>query len=340
MSPVNQPFDLPIRPRRLRQTPMLRDMLRETELDRRDFIYPLFVRHGEGRTPIDSMPGVAQLSVGEAVAEARQAADLGVPAVVLFGIPAHKDPIGLENFAPDGIVQQSIAAIKRALPEMVVVTDVCLCEYTDHGHCGIINTGEHFRPELPEGYVLNDPTLEVLGKVALSHAQAGADMVAPSGMMDGMVAAIRSALDGGGFENLPILSYAVKYASAFYGPFRDAAEGAPKFGDRASHQMDPANAAEALREAALDIEQSADLLMVKPALAYLDVIRRLKDAYPHMPLAAYNVSGEYAMLKVAAQHGLLDERRVVLETLTAIKRAGADLILTYHALDAARWLRD
>lgn len=335
---ILQPVSLPIRPRRLRQTPILRDMVRETELNRRDFIYPLFVRHGEGRTPIDSMPGVAQLSLGETVVEAHKAADLGVPAVVLFGIPAQKDPIGLENYAPNGIVQQAITAIKKALPEMVVVTDVCLCEYTDHGHCGIINTGENFRPELPEGYVLNDPTLEILGKVAISHAAAGADIVAPSGMMDGMVAAIRAALDGHGFENLPILSYAVKYASAFYGPFRDAAEGAPKFGDRASHQMDPANVAEALREAALDIEQGTDVLMVKPALAYLDVIRRIKDAFPQMPLAAYNVSGEYAMLKVTAQHGLLDERRAVLETLTAIKRAGADLIITYHALDAARWL--
>jgi porphobilinogen synthase len=284
------------------------------------------------------MPGIDQLSVSDAIAEAEKAASLGIPAVILFGIPAQKDPVGLENFAPDGIVQQVIAAIKNAIPEMIVVTDVCLCEYTDHGHCGILNSGEYYRPELPEGYVLNDPTLEILGKVAVSHAEAGADVVAPSGMLDGMVAAIRNALDETGFENLPILSYAVKYASGFYGPFREAAEGAPKFGDRSSHQMDPANVREALREATLDMGEGADMLMVKPALAYLDVIRVVKDAFPDVPLAAYNVSGEYAMIKAASQNGWLDERRVVLETLTAIKRAGADLIISYHALDAAEWL--
>jgi porphobilinogen synthase len=276
----------------------------------------------------------------EAVREAGVAANLGVPAVILFGIPAEKDPVGLENFAPNGIVQQAIHAIKREVPEMVVVTDVCLCEYTDHGHCGILNTGEHFQPSLPEGYVLNDPTLDVLGKVAVSHAEAGADIVAPSGMMDGMVAAIRGALDETGFENLPILSYAVKYASSFYGPFRDAAEGAPKFGDRKSHQMDPANVREALKEAAIDVEEGADMLMVKPALAYLDVIRTVKNAFPGLPVAAYNVSGEYAMLKAAAQNGWIDEAKVALETLTAMKRAGADLIITYHALEAARWLKN
>jgi porphobilinogen synthase len=327
------------RPRRLRQTEALRSMVRETELNPRDFIYPLFVRHGEGRTPIASMPGVAQLSVEETVRETEKAAELGVPAVILFGIPAEKDPIGLENFAQDGIVQQAIRAIKRELPEMVVVTDVCLCEYTDHGHCGILNTGEHFQVSLSEGYVLNDPTLDVLGKVAVSHAECGADIVAPSGMMDGMVGAIRDALDTSGFENVPILSYAVKYASSFYGPFRDAAEGAPKFGDRKSHQMDPANVREALREAALDVEEGADMLMVKPALAYLDVIRTVKEAFPELPMAAYNVSGEYAMVKAAAANGWIDEAKVTLETLTAMKRAGADLILTYHALDAARWLK-
>jgi len=327
------------RPRRLRQTEALRAMVRETELNARDFIYPLFVRHGQGRTPIASMPGIAQLSVNDAVQEAEAAADLGIPAVILFGIPAEKDPVGLENFAPDGIVQQTIRAIKQEIPEMVVITDVCLCEYTDHGHCGILNTGEHFQVSLPEGYVLNDPTLDVLCKVAVSHAECGADIVAPSGMMDGMVAAIRGALDETGFENLPILSYAVKYASSFYGPFRDAAEGAPKFGDRKSHQMDPANVREALREAALDVEEGADMLMVKPALAYLDVIRTVKAAFPELPLAAYNVSGEYAMVKAAAQNGWIDEARVTLETLTAMKRAGADLIITYHALDAARWLK-
>ncbi len=290
------------------------------------------------------MPGISQLSVEESAREAEKAAGLGVPAVILFGIPAEKDPIGLENFAPDGIVQQAIRMIKRSVPEMVVVTDVCLCEYTDHGHCGILNTGASgadSRPNksLPEGYVLNDETLEVLAKVALSHAQAGADIVAPSGMIDGMVGAIRTALDGPGFSNLPILSYAVKYASSFYGPFREAAEGAPKSGDRKSHQMDPANAMEALREAASDIEQGADMLMVKPALAYLDVIRLVKDTHPEMPLAAYNVSGEYAMIKAASANGWIDEAKVTVETLTAIKRAGADLILTYHALEAAQWLK-
>jgi porphobilinogen synthase len=327
------------RPRRLRQTEALRSMVRETELNPRDFIYPLFIRHGDGRTPIVSMPGIAQLSVDEAVRETEKAAELDIPAVILFGIPAEKDPVGLENFAHDGIVQQAIRAIKDEFPEMVVVTDVCLCEYTDHGHCGILNTDEHFQVSLPEGYVLNDPTLDVLGKVAVSHAECGADIVAPSGMMDGMVAAIRDALDETGFESMPILSYAVKYASSFYGPFRDAALGAPKFGDRKSHQMDPANVREALREATLDVEEGADMLMVKPALAYLDVIRTVKEAFPELPMAAYNVSGEYAMVKAAAANGWIDEAKVTLETLIAMKRAGADLILTYHALDAARWLK-
>jgi porphobilinogen synthase len=333
-----------MRPRRLRQTEALRSMVRETELNARDLIYPLFVRHGEGRTLIESMPGIAQLSVGEAVREAEAAAKLGVPAVILFGIPVEKDPVGLENFAEDGIVQQVIRAIKQELPEMVVVTDVCLCEYTDHGHCGILNVAPDGsqarpRPSLPEGYVLNDPTLDVLGKVAVSHAKCGADIVAPSGMMDGMVGAIRDALDTTGFENVPILSYAVKYASSFYGPFRDAAEGAPKFGDRKSHQMDPANVREALREAALDVDEGADILMVKPALAYLDVIRVVKEAFPELLMATYNVSGEYAMIKAAAANGWINEAKVTLETLTSMKRAGADLILTYHALDAARWLK-
>jgi len=277
--------------------------------------------------------------VDEAVREAESALKLGVPAVILFGLPAAKDPIGLENFAEHGIVQQAILAIKKEIPEMVVITDVCLCEYTDHGHCGILNTGAHYHAGLPEGYVLNDETLEVLAKVAVSHAQAGADIVAPSGMLDGMVAALRGALDASGYEHLPVLSYAVKYASAFYGPFREAAGGAPKFGDRKSHQMDPANLREALREAALDVQQGADMLMVKPALAYLDVIRAVKEAFPQLPLAAYNVSGEYAMIKAAAANGWIDEAKVTLETLTGMKRAGADLILTYHALDAARWLK-
>jgi len=327
------------RPRRLRATPALRAMIRETELNAQDFIYPLFVRHGSGRSEIRSMPGVYQLSVEDATREAESAAKSGLNAGILFGIPAEKDPIGLENFADDGIVQQAIRAIKKEIPEMVVVSDVCLCEYTDHGHCGILNTGEHYHAQLPEGYVLNDETLDVLAKVAVSHAECGADIVAPSGMIDGMVGAIRNALDTSGYENLPILSYAVKYASSFYGPFREAAEGAPKFGDRKSHQMDPANVREALREAALDVDEGADMLMVKPALAYLDVIRVVKDAFPELPMAAYNVSGEYAMIKAAAANGWVDEAKVTLETLTSIKRAGADIIITYHAKEAANWLK-
>lgn len=327
-----------IRPRRLRHTPQLRRMVRETILTAADFVYPLFVVHGEGvRNPIASMPGIAQLSVDTAVIEAQTAYNLGIPAVLLFGIPAEKDPIGLENFADDGIVQQATRAIKTAVPDLLVITDVCLCEYTDHGHCGILATGEHV---LPEGYVLNDETLDVLGKTAVSHAKAGADIVAPSGMMDGMVTTIRAALDGEGYHHLPIMSYAVKYASGFYGPFRDAADGAPKFGDRKTHQMDPANAAEALREAALDVAEGADFLMVKPALAYLDVIQRVKQRFSELPLAAYNVSGEYAMIKAAAANGWLDEKTTTLEKLTSIKRAGADIIITYHALDAAVWLQE
>ena len=326
--------------RRLRTTPILRAMVRETELNVRDFIYPLFVRHGTGRNEIHSMPGIYQLSVDEAVGEAESAARLGIPAVILFGIPAEKDPIGLENFAYDGIVQQAVRAIKQAIPELVVVTDVCLCEYTDQGHCGILNTGEHYQPQLPEGYVLNDATLEMLGRVAVSHAEAGADIVAPSGMIDGMVAAIRISLDSNGYENLPILSYSVKYASSLYGPFREAAQGAPKFGDRKSHQMDPGNVREALREVGTDIEEGADMLMVKPALHYLDVIHRVRESFPELPLVAYNVSGEYSMIKAAAANGWLDERAVTLESLTSIKRAGADLIITYHAKDAAQWLRE
>jgi porphobilinogen synthase len=335
----NRKSNLRDRPRRLRATPALRAMIRETELNARDFIYPLFVRHGSGRSEIRSMPGVYQLSVQESAREAETAMRSGVPAVILFGIPETKDPIGLENFADDGIVRQAIRLIKKEVPEMVVITDVCLCEYTDHGHCGILNTGEHYHAGLPEGYVLNDETLDILARVAVSHAECGADIVAPSGMMDGMVGAIRAALDNSGFENTPILSYAVKYASSFYGPFREAAEGAPKFGDRKSHQMDPGNVREAVREAALDVEQGADMLMVKPALAYLDVIRVVKQAFPEVPMAAYNVSGEYAMIKAAAANGWIDEAKVTLETLTAMKRAGADLILTYHALDAAKWLK-
>ena len=327
------------RPRRLRLTAALRDMLRETILTPKDFIYPLFVRHGAGiKEEIRSMPGQHQWSVDQLPAEVNSIAKLGIPAVILFGIPDAKDPIGLENFSPDGIIQQATRAIKAAVPEMVVISDVCLCEYTDHGHCGVLNLGVDQNQRLPEGYVVNDPTLEILRKVAISHADAGADIVAPSGMMDGMVAAIRSALDGAGFEHTPILSYAVKYASAFYGPFRDAADGAPKFGDRKSHQMDPANSREALREAALDVAEGADILMVKPGLPYLDIIRQVRDAFGELPIAAYNVSGEYAMIKAAAANGWIDEQKVVLETLTAFKRAGCDLIVTYHAKDAAAWL--
>ena len=333
------PIPVPlIRPRRLRRSEALRSMVRETQLAPTDFIYPFFVTHGEGvRQPIPSMPGVFQLSIDQLEREAQEVAELGIPAVVLFGLPAEKDPVGLENFAADGIVQQAIRAIKTAVPEMIVVTDVCLCEYTDHGHCGLLNRAD-MHPQLEDGYVLNDETLDVLVKVALSHAEAGADIVAPSGMMDGMIAALRAGLDEYGYEHLPIMSYAVKYASAFYGPFRDAADGAPKFGDRKTHQMDPANSREALREAAIDVAEGADFLMVKPALPYLDIIHRLHDQFPELPLVAYNVSGEYAMLKAAAVNGWLDEERVVLETLMGIKRAGADLIITYHAKDAARWL--
>jgi porphobilinogen synthase len=330
------------RPRRLRATPQLRSMVRETQLSPDDFIYPMFVAHGSHlQQEIRSMPGVFQWSPDLLAGEIEAIAKLGIPAVVLFGVPEQKDPVGLENFAPNGIVQQAVRAIKQAVPEMVVITDVCLCEYTDHGHCGVLNVGDGSRPHphLPEGYVLNDETLEVLKRVAISHAEAGADIVAPSGMIDGMVNSIRSGLDEAGFENLPILSYSTKYASAFYGPFREAAQGAPKFGDRKSHQMDPANAREALRETALDVAEGADMLMVKPALSYLDVIRLVHENYPELPLAAYNVSGEYAMVKAAAANGWLDEPRAVLEILTSIKRAGADLILTYHAKDAAQWLK-
>lgn len=328
------------RTRRLRLTERLRRMVRENYLRPDDLVFPLFVRRG-GSAPaeIRSMPGIYQWPVDRLPQEAEAIARLGIPAVVLFGIPAEKDPVGRENFDPQGVVQQAVRALKQAVPELVVITDVCLCEYTDHGHCGLLNTGEpRPNPHLPEGYVLNDETLEVLARVAVSHAEAGADMVAPSGMMDGMVGAIRAALDEADFAHMPILSYAVKYASAFYGPFRDAAESRPRFGDRASHQMDPANAREAVREAGIDIQEGADMLMVKPALPYLDVVYRVRQAYPELPLAAYNVSGEYAMLKAAAANGWMDERRAVLETLTGIKRAGADLILTYHAKDAARWL--
>ena len=319
------------RPRRLRRTAALRDLVRETTLEPSDFVHPVFVVPGDGvRNPISSMPGVEQLSVDRLAGEARELAALGVKAVLLFGIPTAKDPHGTESFAEDGVVQQAVRALKDASPELVVVTDVCMCEYTDHGHCGLLDS---------EGGVLNDETLEVLARIAISHSEAGADVVAPSGMIDGMVGAIRGALDGESLQGVAILSYAVKYASAFYGPFREAAEGAPAFGDRRSHQMDPANAREALREAALDVDEGADALMVKPALGYLDVVRSVRERFPELPLAAYNVSGEYAMVKAAAANGWLDERAVVLEVLTGIRRAGTDLVVTYHAKDAAAWLQ-
>jgi len=333
------------RPRRLRLTSAMRALVRETELSPKDFIYPLFVRPGHDvRQEIVSMPGIYQWSPDRLPAEIEQVAALGIPAVILFGIPEVKDSLGSENFAPDGVVQRAIREIKAAVPEMIVMTDVCMCEYTDHGHCGILNVagdgaGQLPNPNLPEGYVLNDPTLDILGRVAVSHAEAGADVVAPSGMIDGMVGAIRTALDERQFNHVAVLSYAVKYSSSFYGPFRDAAESPPKFGDRKSHQMDPANAREALKEAALDVEEGADMLMVKPALPYLDVIHRVRQNFPQLPLAAYNVSGEYSMLKAAAARGWLDEPGVVLEALTGIKRAGADMIITYHAKDAVGWLR-
>ncbi|HXG75810.1 MAG TPA: porphobilinogen synthase [Gaiellaceae bacterium] len=319
------------RPRRLRRTEALRALVRETPLAPDDFVCPLFVVPGAGvRRPVSSMPGVDQLSVDALAGEARELLALGIRAVLLFGIPEAKDPLGTESFAEDGVVQRAVRALKEAAPDLVVLTDVCLCEYTDHGHCGLLDD---------TGYVLNDETLEVLGRIAVSHAEAGADVVAPSGMLDGMVGAIRTALDGAGLERVACLSYAVKYASSFYGPFRDAAEGAPAFGDRSSHQMDPANAREALREVALDVAEGADALMVKPALGYLDVVRLVRERVPELPLAAYNVSGEYAMVKAAAANGWLDERRAVLEILTGIRRAGADLVVTYHAKDAARWLQ-
>ncbi len=342
LEPARARRSIPRRERRLRATPALRRMVRETSLAADHFVYPLFVTHGRDvRKPIASMPGIFQLSVDQAVVEAELAASLGVPAVLLFGIPASKDPIGEENFSASGVVAQAVRAIKHAVPELVVITDVCLCEYTDHGHCGVLNAGGQQRPHprLPEGYVLNDETLDVLDRVAVAHAEAGADLVAPSGMIDGMVRSIRTALDHADLAHVGILSYSAKYASSFYGPFREAAEGTPKFGDRKTHQMDPANAREALREAERDIEEGADMIMVKPALAYLDVIRLLRDRFDSYPLAAYNVSGEYAMIKAAAANGWIDERAAVLETLTAIKRAGANIIVTYHAKEAAQWLK-
>jgi porphobilinogen synthase len=317
------------RPRRLRRTDALRGMIRETELSAKDFIYPLFVVPGKGiRKEISSMPGVCQLSQDELVKEAGAAHELGVPAVILFGIPEHKDEVGSEAYRADGVVQKAIEALKRDLPSLVVITDVCLCEYTSHGHCGIIEQGD----------VANDPTVKALAKEALSHARAGADMVAPSDMMDGRVGAIRSILDANAFESIPIMAYSAKYASGFYGPFREAAESTPQFGDRRSYQMDPANRLEAIRETRLDVEEGADIIMVKPALSYLDIIRDMREEFD-LPVAAYNVSGEYSLVKAAAAQGWIDGDRVMMEILTSIKRAGADLILTYHAKEAAALLK-
>ena len=316
--------------RRLRHTEALRRLVRETRLSPEDFVYPLFVVHGTGvRNAIPSMPGQHQLSVDQLPAEAQELRALGIPAVLLFGIPASKDEQASEAYAADGIVQQAVRALKQADPALLVVTDVCLCEYTSHGHCGIVKDGD----------VDNDATLPLLARTAVSHAQAGAGMVAPSAMMDGQVAAIRQALDENGFAQTPIMAYAAKYASAFYGPFREAAESTPQFGDRRGYQMDPANASEALREIEGDVAEGADIVMVKPALAYLDVLARARQRFD-LPVAAYNVSGEYAMIKAAAANGWLDERRIVLEVLTAVKRAGAGIVITYHAKDAARWLRE
>lgn len=317
------------RPRRLRQSGPLRRMIQETHVSAGDFILPLFVRYGQDvREEISAMPGVHRLSIDQAVQEAREALQLGIPAVILFGIPQVKDDQASEAYDPKGIVQEAVRAIKRQVPDLAVITDVCIDEYTSHGHCGIVR----------DGRIENDPTLDVLSRVAASHAEAGADMVAPSDMMDGRVGAIRQALDRQGYTDLPIMSYAAKYASCFYGPFREAAGSTPQFGDRKSYQMDPPNVLEALREVSLDIEEGADIVMVKPALPYLDVIRRVKEQF-HLPVAAYQVSGEYSMIKASAQRGWIDEAMAMRESLYAIKRAGADMILTYFAKEAARLFR-
>jgi porphobilinogen synthase len=316
--------------RRLRATRALRGLVQETHLAASDFVYPMFVAHGiDRREPIEAMPGVDHLSIAYAVDEAGEAAQLGIPAVLLFGLPAAKDEEGSGAWDDEGIVQLATRAIKEAHPDLIVIADLCLCEYTSHGHCGVVKA---------DGSVDNDATLELLARTAISQARAGADIIAPSDMMDGRVGFIRAALDEDGHTDTPIMAYSAKFASAFYGPFREAADSAPAFGDRRAYQMDPANANEAVREAKLDVEEGADILMVKPALPYLDLIRRIKDETA-MPLAAYNVSGEYAMVKAAAAAGYMDERAVTLETLTAIRRAGADIVITYHAKDAARWLQ-
>ena len=316
------------RPRRLREKPLLRKLVRETRLAVDDLVYPVFAVPGRGvREPILSMPGQVRLSIDELVKDAKDVAGMGIPGLLIFGVPTEKDPRGSEAYAEDGIVQQAVRAVKNTVPDLLVITDVCLCQYTSHGHCGVVE----------DGVVRNDPTLELLARVAVSHAEAGADLVAPSDMMDGRVGAIREALDEAGYAELPIMAYSAKYASAFYGPFREAAESAPQFGDRRAYQMDPANGVEAMREIALDLDEGADIVMVKPALPYLDVISRAKAEFG-VPLAAYSVSGEYAMLKAAGQMGWLDEERAMLEAITAIRRAGADIVITYFARDLARLL--
>ena len=318
-----------VRPRRLRRSEAIRSLSRETRLSTQGLLYPMFVCPGRSvRNPIGSMPGVAQQSVDKFLEECREVEQLGIPGIVLFGIPEKKDARGSEAWAADGVVQRAIEAVRSAKLNLLVMTDVCLCEYTDHGHCGVVENGE----------VKNDPTLELLAAESLSHARAGADIVAPSDMMDGRVGAIRKALDGAGFEDIAIMSYAAKYCSGFYGPFREAAESAPQFGDRRSYQMDPANAREAIREVELDLAEGADMVMVKPALAYLDIIHRVRVTFD-VPVGAYNVSGEFAMVKAAAANGWIDEKRIVLEILTGIHRAGASIVLTYHAKDIARWMK-
>lgn len=319
-----------LRLRRVREHEPLRRMVRETTLSPSNFIYPMFVTHGQGlRLPIEPMPGCFHFSIDQLVLDVAEAAALGIPGVLLFGLPAEKDPMGTEGYDPEGIIQEAVRAIKKEVPGMMVITDVCMCEYTDHGHCGVIANDR----------VDNDQTLELLGKTAVSHVQAGADLPAPSAMMDGQVWAIRQALNDHGYEDTPIMGYAAKYSSGFYGPFRVAANSTPKFGDRKSYQMDPANARMAMREIEADIAEGADIVMVKPALSYLDVIRQAKDRFD-LPLAAYNVSGEYSMIKAAAANGWIDEKTVTMEVLTSIKRAGADTILTYHAKEVAKWLKE
>ena len=319
-----------MRLRRLRRMEALRALVRENQVDVGDLIYPMFIVEGKGiKEEITSMPGIFRHSADRLPLEIEEIAGLNIPAILLFGIPENKDETGSSAYHSEGVIQQAIRVIKKSVPELIVITDVCLCEYTSHGHCGVITNGE----------IDNDKSLPLLSETALSHVESGADIIAPSDMMDGRVKTIREALDGKGFQHIPILSYAAKYVSAFYGPFREAAESAPQFGDRRAYQMDPPNVREALREVEQDIAEGADIVMVKPALAYLDVIRQVRNIFNH-PLAAYNVSGEYSMIKAAAQRGWIDEKQAILETLTAIKRAGADIILTYHAKEFARWLRD